>query len=271
MNSREATFSGSEGRVFYRAWKPATAPHRIVVIVHGYAEHSARYTHVAEILAAAGSAVYAEDHLGHGHSEGERALISDFEHVVDDLAALAGIGAAEHPGLPVIFIGHSMGGLLASRYAQRHPEKVAGLILMGAVIGDWRWAREVLEKPAMPDPPTDWAGMSRDPETVRQYTTDPLVYRDRYKRPLLEAEVVALDAFNAEIGRLTMPVLVLHGHADPFVWYRTSLEAACRFPTADLTVRVFPGARHELVNETNRAEVLGEIVRFVTRLAPARR
>jgi len=55
------------------------------------------------------------------------------------------------------------------------------------------------------------------------------------------------------------------------VWYRTSLEAACRFPTADLTVRVFPGARHELVNETNRAEVLGEIVRFVTRLAPARR
>ena len=271
MISREATFAGSEGRVFYRAWEPGTPPHRIVIIVHGYAEHSARYTHVGEILAAAGSAVYAEDHLGHGHSDGERALIADFEHVVDDLASLAGIAAAEHPGLPVIFAGHSMGGLLASRYAQRHPEKVAGLILMGAVIGDWRWAREVLDAPAMPDPPTDWSGMSRDPETVRQYTTDPLVYRDRYKRPLLEAEVVALDRFNAEIGRLTMPVLFLHGHADPYVWYRTSLEAACRTPTADLVVRVFPGARHELVNETNRAEVLGEIVRFVARVAPARR
>jgi alpha-beta hydrolase superfamily lysophospholipase len=271
MNTREATFEGREGAVFYRAWEPATPPHRIVIIVHGYAEHSARYTHVAEVLTAAGSAVYAEDHLGHGHSAGERALIADFEHVVDDLGTLADIAAAEHPGLPLILAGHSMGGLLASRFAQRNPDRVAGLILLGAVIGDWRWAREVLEQPAMPDPPTDWSGMSRDPETVRQYSTDPLIYRDRYKRPLLEAEVAALDRFNAEIGRLRMPTLFLHGHADPFVWYRTSLEAACRFPADDLVVRVFPGARHELVNETNRAEVLGEIVRFITRIAPARR
>ncbi|MBP1632645.1 MAG: dienelactone hydrolase family protein [Acidobacteria bacterium] len=83
--------------------------------------------------------------------------------------------------------------------------------------------------------------------------------------------MAALDRFNAEAGRLRMPVLFLHGHADPFVWYRTSLEAACRFPTNDLVARVFPGARHELVNETNRLEVIGEIVRFVTRVAPARR
>ena len=271
MIIREATFPGSEGNVFYRAWTPETPPHRIVLIVHGYAEHSARYTHVAEILSAAGSAVYAEDHLGHGRSDGERALITDFEHVVDDIATLAVLASAEHPGLPVLLIGHSMGGLLSSRYAQRRPEAVAGLVLMGAVIGDWTWARDVLREPAMPDPPTDWSGMSRDPATVRDYSTDPLVYRGRYKRPLLEAEVVALNRFNAAVDRLTMPVLFLHGHADPFVYYRTSLEAACRFPTGDLTMRVFPGARHELVNETNRAEVIGEIIRFVTRLAPAPR
>ena len=271
MITREANFTGSEGSVFYRAWEPETPPHRIVVIVHGYAEHSARYTHVAEILTAAGSATYAEDHLGHGHSDGERALITDFEHVVDDLEALAAIAAAEHPGLPVLFIGHSMGGLLSSRYAQRHPERVAGLVLMGAVIGDWTWARDALREPAMPDPPNDWSGMSRDPAAVRDYSTDPLVYRGRYRRPLLEAEVVALDRFNAGVDRLTMPVLFLHGHADPFVYYRTSLEAACRLPTGDLTVRVFPGARHELVNEINRAEVIGEIIRFAVRVAPARR
>jgi alpha-beta hydrolase superfamily lysophospholipase len=267
--SIEADFQGSEGRIFYRSWQPDAPACRLVVIVHGYAEHSARYAHVAEALAAEGSAIYAEDHLGHGHSDGDRALISDFEHVVDDLETLAGIAAAEHPGCPLVFMGHSMGGLLASRYAQRHPEDLAGLVLLGAVIGDWTWARDVLRQPAMPDPPTDWSGMSRDPETVRQYSTDPLVYRGRYKRPLLEAEVVALDRFNAEIERITMPVLFLHGHADPFVWYRTSLEAACRFPTSDLTIRVFPGARHELVNETNRAEVIAEIARFVGRVATA--
>ncbi len=83
--------------------------------------------------------------------------------------------------------------------------------------------------------------------------------------------MVALDRFNAEVDQITMPVLFLPGRADPFVYYRTSLEAACRFPTADLTIRVFPGARHELVNETNRAEVIGEIVRFVSRVAPVRR
>jgi alpha-beta hydrolase superfamily lysophospholipase len=271
MITRDSTFPGSEGSVFYRAWQPETPPHRIVVVVHGYAEHSARYQHVAEILSAAGSAVYAEDHLGHGRSEGERALITDFEHVVDDLASLADLATGEHPGLPLLFMGHSMGGLLASRYAQRHPERVAGLLLLGAVIGDWRWARETLAQPTMPDPPTDWSGMSRDPAAVREYSTDPLVYRDRYQRPLLEAEVVALDRFNADIGRLTMPVLLLHGRDDPFVYYRTSLEAACRLPTGALVIRVFPGARHELVNETNRMEVLGEIVRFVTRVAPARR
>ncbi|HSQ37126.1 MAG TPA: alpha/beta hydrolase, partial [Acidimicrobiia bacterium] len=77
--------------MFYRAWGPETPSHRIVIIVHGYAEHSARYTHVAEILTAAGSVVYAEDHLGHGRSDGERALITDFEHIVDDLTALTDI------------------------------------------------------------------------------------------------------------------------------------------------------------------------------------
>ena len=268
MKAAEATFAGSEGTVFYRAWTPDGEVRRVVIIVHGYAEHSERYTHVAQALTAGGTAVYAEDHLGHGYSEGERAFIIDFEHIVDDLETLAGIAAAAHPGAPIVFAGHSMGGLLSSRYAQRHPDRVAGLVLLGAVVGDWTWARDVLELPEMPDPPEDWAGMSRDSAIIEQYSTDPLVYRDRYKRPLLEAEVVALDRFNAESGRVTMPVLFLHGHADPFVAYRTSLDAACRFPTEDLTARVFPGARHELVNETNRDEVIAEILRFVERIAP---
>jgi len=268
MRAVEATFEGTEGTVFYRAWKPVEEVRRVVVIVHGYAEHSGRYTHVAAALTERGSAVFAEDHLGHGRSAGERALITDFEHIVGDLERLAGIAREEHPGAPLIFAVHSMGGLLTARYAQRHPDRVAGLILLGAVIGDWTWARDVLELPEMPDPPDDWIGMSRDPATVEQYTTDPLVYRDRYQRPLLEAEVVALDRCNAETDRVTMPVLFLHGHADPFVAYRTSLDAACRFPTDDLTVRVFPGARHELVNETNRTEVIDEILRFVERIAP---
>jgi alpha-beta hydrolase superfamily lysophospholipase len=258
--------------IFVRVWEPAGTPERIVMIVHGYAEHSGRYEHVAEALTAAGAVVVAEDHVGHGHSAGERALITDFSRVVGDLLTLLDRTVSQFGDLPVVLVGHSMGGLLASRLAQRVPERIAGLVLCGAVIGDWTWARDVLQQPAMPDPPTDWSGMSRDPRTVHAYATDPLVYRGRYKRPLLEAEVVALDAFNAEVDRLTMPVLFLHGDADPFVPYETSLAAARAFPTDDLTVWVIPGARHEVLNEINRDEVIAEVVGFCARVAsPASR
>jgi alpha-beta hydrolase superfamily lysophospholipase len=263
----EGRFDGSEGEIFYRVWEPPGEPQRIVMLVHGYAEHSGRYGHVAEALTPHGAVVVAEDHMGHGHSDGERALITDFSHVVDDLEKLARMAVERHGDLPIVLVGHSMGGLLSSRLAQRHQGRIAGLVLCGAVIGDWTWARDVLRAPAMPDPPTDWSGMSRDPEVVHEYSTDPLVYRDRYKRPLLEAEVTALDEFNAEVDRIGMPVLFLHGDADPFVPYETSLAAVKAFPTYDLTIRVYPGARHEVLNETNRDEVIGEIVRFCDRVA----
>lgn len=263
---REGTFAGSEGEIFYRVWDPADQPLRVVLLVHGYAEHGGRYAHVAEALAEQAAVVYAPDHIGHGRSEGERALIGDFEHVVDDLHALADRAAEDHPGLPVVMVGHSMGGLLTGRYAERYPADLAGVVFLGAVLGDWRWARNVLEQ-GIPDEPSDPAGMSRDPETVRAYAEDPLVYHGSYKRPLLEAEVEALDRFNAEIDRITMPVLFMHGEDDPFVPYRTSLAAVRRMPTEDLTVEVFAGARHELVNELNREEVIDRLVAFVARVA----
>ena len=96
----EASFAGSEGRVFYRRWDPESQPSRIVLIVHGYAEHGGRYAHVAAALTSRGSVVYADDHLGHGRSDGERALITDFEHVEDDLHVLAGNRPGRASGTP---------------------------------------------------------------------------------------------------------------------------------------------------------------------------
>ena len=175
--------------------------------------------------------VYGEDHIGHGRSDGERALITDFEHVVDDLRTLVDIALTEHPGLPVVMIGHSMGGLLTSRFAQEYPDGVAGIVLLGAVIGDWNWAREALAQPELPPATTDFSGMSRDTTAVEAYATDPLIYRGQYKRALLEAEVVALDRFRAQVDTLIMPVLFCHGTDDPFVDYRTSLAAVQSMPS----------------------------------------
>lgn len=269
----ETTFAGSEGAVFYRHWIPDGGAHRLVLIVHGYAEHGGRYAHVAEALAGDGAAVYAPDHLGHGHSDGERALLVDFEHVVSDLERLAAIAASDHPGLPVVLLGHSMGGLLIARYLQRsvdRPDSVrtAGAVFLGAVLGDWEWARQVVTTDTIPDIPSDPNGMSRDPDTNRQYAEDPLIYHGTYKKPLLVSELATLDRFNAEIDRITVPVLFLHGTADPFVPYQASLDAVQRMPSGDKTVKLYDGARHELVNETNRAEVLGDLASFASRVAP---
>ncbi|MEM7341599.1 MAG: lysophospholipase [Actinomycetota bacterium] len=259
-------FAGVEGSIHYERWEPDFQPSHIVVVVHGYAEYAARYAHVAARLVDGGAVVYAQDHMGHGHSDGERALITDFGHVVNDIGTLVDIARSEHGELPLIMIGHSMGGLLASRVAQTNPGEVAGIVLLGAVIGDWTWARDALAEPELPPATTDFSGMSRDTAAVEGYATDPLIYRGRYKRPLLEAEMVALDQFQADIGALTMPVLFCHGDDDPFVDYRTSLAAVEAMPSADKTIRVYEGARHELVNETNRAEVIDEIATFVTRV-----
>src|SRR5205814_925884 len=111
-------FDGSEGSVSVRVWEHPGA-RRLVVIAHGYGEHIERYDHVARALRARGAAVYGPDHLGHGRSAGERVVIADVEHVVDDVVRVVERAQAACPGLPVVLLGHSMGGLIATRLAQR--------------------------------------------------------------------------------------------------------------------------------------------------------
>ncbi len=261
----EHTLDGSEGTIFYRRWAPAD-PERVLVIVHGYAEHGNRYAHVATAAAERGTVTYAPDHLGHGRSDGERALLVDFEHVVDDLEAVVARAEADHPGLPIVMAGHSMGGLLTARFVERNPDRLAGAAFLGAVLGDWKWAREVLSLPELPVVDSDPWGMSRDEAVCRDYAEDPLVYHGTYKRPLLVAEVACLDRFNDEIGRITIPVCFLHGDSDPFVPYGDSQDAVERMASTDKTFHLYPGAKHELVNETNRDEVLTDLFAFVERV-----
>lgn len=265
-SERHDRFDGAEGDIAYRRWRAHDNPTRVVLIAHGYAEHGGRYRHVADALAERGAVVYAIDHIGHGRSAGERALVVDFSHVVEDLHTLAEIAAADHPGLPLVLIGHSMGGLIVGRYAERWPESVGGVVFCGAVIGDWQWAREVLSEPELPSIAFDPAALSRDPAVGRAYADDPLVYHGQYKRRLLEAEVIALDDFARDLDRLTMPILLLHGTDDPLVPYQPSLQAVEEMPAGDKTVRLLDGARHEVLNETNRDEVIAILAAWIDRV-----
>ncbi|MEZ4649402.1 MAG: alpha/beta hydrolase [Candidatus Eisenbacteria bacterium] len=268
-NMNEGRFRGSEGEIVFSRWDATTAPRGIFVFVHGYAEHGRRYARAADALVADGFTVFAPDHIGHGKSDGERALITDFEHVVDDLHALVGLARTPNPALPVVMAGHSMGGLLTARFVQRYPDLLAGAAFLGAVLGDWAWAREVLALPEIPFQEPEYSGMSRDPEAVAGYAEDPLVYHGQYKRPLLEAEIRALDRMKAELGRIRIPVLFLHGAADPYVPYEASLDAVERMASEDKTIEVYPGARHELVHEQNREEVVTDLRNWARRIVGA--
>ena len=191
---------------------------------------------------------------GYGDSEGMDHLrdMLDFTlHTFDVWTNLS----LENP----LVVGHSMGGLLAARFVQRWPNRAAGAAFLGAVIGDWKWARKVLSLPQLPPEDSDPMGMSRDLDVCRAYAADPLVYRGLYKRPLLEAEVVALDKFREEIHEIRIPVGFFHGTADPFVPYGDSLQAINDMPSAAKTIKLYAEAKHELVNEINKEEVIGDL------------
>lgn len=245
-------------------WEPeAGEPRAVICFVHGYAEYGGRYADVAEFFGTLGFAAVAADHVGHGLSAGERALIEDFGLVVDDLGHVVGEAERRFPGAPVIMMGHSMGGLITARFAQRWPDRLAGAAFLGAVLGDWEWARKVLALPELPEADSDPSGMSRDAEVCADYAIDPLVYHGLYKRQLLVAEVDALDQFRAELDRITIPVAVFHGDADPFVPHGPTVDAVKAMASLDQRIKVYPGARHELVNETNSDEVIDDLYRWV--------
>ncbi|MFG3248946.1 alpha/beta hydrolase [Streptomyces sp. NPDC048187] len=260
--AREHTLTGTRGRITVREW-PAERPRYVALLVHGYGEHSGRYEEVAGVLTGHSGAVYAPDHAGHGRSDGERVVIEDFEDVVTDVHTVAGLARTAHPGLPVVMVGHSMGGLVASRYAQRHPGELTALVLSGPVIGDWELPRRLLALEEIPDTPISPASLSRDPAVGAAYAADPLVWHGPMKRPTLEAFERTLQtvAEGGDVGRL--PLLWVHGEDDRLVPLPGSRLGVEPLSGGDLTERIYPGARHELFNETNRNEVFADVTRFL--------
>ena len=260
--AREHTLTGTRGRIAVREWS-AGRPRYVALLVHGYGEHAGRYEEVAGVLTGHGAGVYAPDHTGHGRSDGERVLIEDFEDVVTDVHAVADLARAAHPGLPVVMIGHSMGGLIASRYAQRHPGELTALVLSGPVIGDWELPRRLLAAEEIPDTPISPASLSRDPAVGASYAADPLVWHGPMKRPTLRAFVRTLEAVaeGGDVGPL--PLLWVHGDDDRLVPLPGSRVGVEPLSGGDLTERIYPGARHEVFNETNRAEVFADVTRFL--------
>ncbi|MDX8150405.1 alpha/beta fold hydrolase [Patulibacter brassicae] len=255
---------GHAGRLAVHRWDPAE-PQRIVVLAHGYGEHAGRYEHVADRLTADGALVVAPDHAGHGRSDGERALLEDLERVVDDLAVVGGAVLAERPGLPVAAVGHSLGGIIATRLAQRGDLPLRSLALSGPVIGGNPELLALAGMDPIPDVPIDPAVLSRDPAVGVAYAQDELVHHGPFLRPTLLAIGAAVDAIAAAAPLRDLPVLWVHGEEDELAPLVHAEPAVAGLGAASVERHVYPGARHEVLNETNRDEVIAVLVDFVRR------
>lgn len=272
MDETELSFQGHAGTVVGRRWSRDAATgasaRYIVLLVHGYGEHAGRYAHVAARLVEDGAVVYAVDHAGHGRSEGERVLIEDFQEVEEDVHQLEALAREEHPTLPVVLIGHSMGGLIGARYAQRWGDGLAAIVLSGPVLGSWLAAEALLAAETIPDTPIDPAVLSRDASVGQAYVADPLVWHGAFKRQTLEAMQQAL-ATVAKAGPVDDPLLWLHGEDDQLVPIAQTRAGWARLAGRHSTSKTYPGARHEIFNETNSDEVLDDVIAFIHAHLPA--
>jgi acylglycerol lipase len=262
--------------LFWRWWRrdrPGRAPAALVLLVHGAGEHSGRYEHVAQRLVAAGFAVHAIDHRGHGHSQGPRALIDRVSHAVADLDTLVD-AATEHEGArgrPVLMVGHSMGAMLALRYALAHPHRLAGLALSGALASVQASAALRLighalsaVAPTLPLIRIDSSLVSRDPAVVAAYRADPLVHHGRLPARTAAEIADTTDAFAEQVPAITVPTLIMYGTADRLCPPSGSVMLGERIGAADTTVRAYDGLYHEIFNEPERETVLDDLCSWLT-------
>ncbi|HUR13944.1 MAG TPA: lysophospholipase [Mycobacteriales bacterium] len=265
----EGTFPGAAGgTVFWQRWEPGTTK-AVVVLLHGLADHSGRYAHVAARLNDSGYAVYAADHWGHGRSEGTRGNLERFAHVTSDNDTLLSMARTEHPGLPVFLLGHSTGGLLVLDYVVGHGESgLAGLVLSGPVLDTSgasaikRAAAGVLSKyaPNLGVLDLDANAVSRDPAEVKRYVDDPLNYHGKVRSRSGAEMILAVGRVVAGLPKMRLPVLVMHGTADRLAPPAGSKLLAERSGSKDKTLKLYDGLFHEIFNEPEKDEVLDDVV-----------
>jgi alpha-beta hydrolase superfamily lysophospholipase len=248
------------------------APQGVAVIVHGLGEHGQRYAHVAAYLNQQGWAAIGFDHRGHGHSQGKRGRLTSGDDFLYDLANVIDVARAAYPGLRLLLVGHSLGGVIAGRFvsALAQPKEAAA------------WSRPVdalvLSSPALdvpisafqkallatvgkltPDVPVgnglqpEW--VCNNPATVKAYKADPLVH-NRITGRLTMFILASGETVRARAPHWMVPTLIMWGGQDRCVKPEGSAAFAALAPASIVSSQPFPALSHEIFNEVEQGEVL---------------
>ncbi len=270
--------------ITYYVW-PVESPRAVVQIAHGVGEHARRYARLAENLNAAGYTVYADDHRGHGqtgltqhggdHSQLGRLGEGGVRAAAAGVYRLSGIIRSAHPELPLVLLGHSWGSFLAQMIVNEHAADYAAVVLSGTA---YRWPGYLdsgdlnRRHKRLGTSGVEW--LSRDPAVVAAFVADPLTTMTPLAKLFGLREAARLFGRPARGLPAGLPMLLLVGDDDTVGGERSALRLARsyvhRSGLRDVRLVVYSGARHEVFNETNRDEVIADLVAWLDERLPAR-
>lgn len=251
-------------KLFFRCWQPADEARAVVCLLHGFGEHSGRYSNLAKHLTQGHYALLSFDLRGHGKSQGRRGHTPSINAFMDDIATLLSEAKNRFPNVPIFLYGHSMGGSLSLTYALRHSPKLAGVIAASPLL-------ELVQKPSLiktimgnignllapaSTVPADLnsKNLSRDPKVVKDYDNDPLVH-DRVSARLFMSCFIESGKWALEhAGKFKLPLLIMHGGDDRITSAKASKQFADRV-SGNCTYKLWPGLYHEIHNEPEQEKV----------------
>ncbi len=233
----------------------------MLFLVHGLGEHCCRYENHVNYFVPKGYAIYGLDHLGHGKSDGEQEVIERFSDYTDTLSIYYKMVKGWQPGKPIFIMGHSMGGLITCYYLLDHQVEFKGAILSAPAIkvsDNISSTTITMGKMLSVIAPKagvlalDPTGISRDPEVVKAYVEDPLVFHGKTPARLAAEMLKAMQRVTEEVEKITLPIIVVQGSEDKLVDPDGAQMLYDKAGSKDKTLKIYQGAYHEVHNEPER-------------------
>ena len=273
MKHNEGYFSGANDlNLFYQSWQPASGVKAVFAIVHGFGEHSGRYMNIVNHVLPQGFAVYGFDLRGHGRSEGNRGHITDWSEFREDLQLFLKLIRDHEKILPVILMGHSMGGLIVLNYILLNPDEEikaviasAPLLAQPAISPVLVMISKILSKiwPGFSiDTKLDVNSISRDPDVIKIYQEDPLVHSTASARFGTELTTI-MDWTQSHAKDFNKPLLIYHGASDQLVPPAGSQTFFENVQIREKEMHMYPDGFHEPHNDIDKELVFRDIDQWI--------
>jgi acylglycerol lipase len=269
LRHTEGKFTGRNNYSLYRqAWLPDGIPVAVMIVVHGIAEHSGRYSNLVNYFVPKGYAIYSFDLRGHGKSDGKRSYIERFSYYLDDLEIFCNKVSEENKKVKVFLIGHSMGSTIAVNYAFKHQGELDGLIVSGTTLkagASIKKASIFMAKilsviaPKIGVSALDTNGISRDKAVVAAYVNDPLDYTGKLSARTGAELLKTMEKIQSRISDLSLPLLIAHGTADRISDPSSSQMLFNGAGSKDKTLKLYAGFYHEIFNDPDCQQVFSDI------------